>query len=82
MTIIETKVIALVCIRSTTVGTTFHRCGIVATVEVKTCGQFYGPFNVTEYVTCTSNLILKNSCSFSYINIHDNLNREPLLFEK
>jgi len=35
MTVIETKVIALVCIRSTTVGTTFHKCGIVASVEVK-----------------------------------------------
>ena len=39
MTVIETKVIALVCIRSTTVGTTFHKCGIVATVEVK-LGEF------------------------------------------
>lgn len=39
MTVIETKVIALVCIRSTTVGTTFHKCGIVATVEV-TLGEF------------------------------------------
>ena len=39
MTVIEAKVIALVCIHSATVGTPFHKCGIIATVEVK-LGEF------------------------------------------